>query len=298
MVETTEVAVTWLLLGADGQLGRSLQDVLAADGLSYVAVGRSDVDITDITSIETAVKRIAPTVLVNMAAWTDVDGAESHPDEALLVNATGAENVARVAAKYGIPLVHISTDYVFDGTQTTPYKTDDAVNPLSVYGTTKLQGELLVQAAHPDGSWIVRTAWLYSQYGKNFARTIARKALAEENLSVVNDSFGQPTSALAVAHQIVALVSTNPPAGIFHATNAGSATWYEFADAIVGPITNQTTVTPVSSTEFPTVAVRPKYSVLDHTRWSACGIADMPHWRDSLKEIHSTVVDSVNGEKK
>jgi dTDP-4-dehydrorhamnose reductase len=298
VVETTEVAVTWLLLGADGQLGRSLQDVLAADGLSYVAVGRSDVDITDITSIETAVKRIAPTVLVNMAAWTDVDGAESHPDEALLVNATGAENVARVAAKYGIPLVHISTDYVFDGTQTTPYKTDDAVNPLSVYGTTKLQGELLVQAAHPDGSWIVRTAWLYSQYGKNFARTIARKALAEENLSVVNDSFGQPTSALAVAHQIVALVSTNPPAGIFHATNAGSATWYEFADAIVGPITNQTTVTPVSSTEFPTVAVRPKYSVLDHTRWSACGIADMPHWRDSLKEIHSTVVDSVNGEKK
>ena len=297
-METTEVAVTWLLLGADGQLGRSLQDVLAADGLSYVAVGRSDVDITDITSIETAVKRIAPTVLVNMAAWTDVDGAESHPDEALLVNATGAENVARVAAKYGIPLVHVSTDYVFDGTQTTPYKTDDAVNPLSVYGTTKLQGELLVQAAHPDGSWIVRTAWLYSQYGKNFARTIARKALAEENLSVVNDSFGQPTSALAVAHQIVALVSTNPPAGIFHATNAGSATWYEFADAIVGPITNQATVTPVSSTAFPTVPVRPKYSVLDHTRWSACGITDMPHWRDSLKEIHSTVVDSVNGEKK
>ena len=298
MVETTEVAVTWLLLGADGQLGRSLQDVLATAGLSYVAAGRRDVDITNITSIETAGKRLAPTVLVNMAAWTDVDGAESHPDEALLINATGAENVAKVAAKYGIPLVHVSTDYVFDGTQTTPYKTDDAVNPLSVYGTTKLQGELLVQAAHPDGSWIVRTAWLYSQYGKNFARTIARKALAEENLSVVNDSFGQPTSALAVARQIVALVSTNPPAGIFHATNAGSATWYEFADAIVGPITNQATVTPVSSTAFPTVAVRPKYSVLDHTRWSACGITDMPHWRDSLKEIHSAVVDSVNGEKK
>ena len=119
------------------------------------------------------------------------------------------------------------------------------------------------------------------------------KALAGENLSVVNDSFGQPTSALAVARQIVALVSTNPPAGIFHATNSGSATWYEFADAIVGPITNQATVTPVSSTAFPTVAVRPKYSVLDHTRWSACGITDMPHWRDSLKEIHSAVVDSV-----
>ena len=292
-METTEVAVTWLLLGADGQLGRSLQDVLATAGLSYVAAGRSDVDITNITSIETAVKRTAPSVLVNMAAWTDVDGAESHPDEALLVNATGAENVARVAAKYGIPLVHVSTDYVFDGTQTTPYKTDDAVNPLSVYGTTKLQGELLVQAAHPDGSWIVRTAWLYSQYGKNFARTIARKALAEENLSVVNDSFGQPTSALAVARQIVALVSTNPPAGIFHATNAGKATWHEFASALVNPIANHGSVTPVSSSAFPTVAIRPTYSVLDHAKWSARGIVDMPHWRDSLEEIHSAIFDSV-----
>ena len=293
MVEATEVTVTWLLLGANGQLGRSLQDVLTASGLEFVAAGRSDADITDIASVENCVKNTAPSVIVNMAAWTDVDGAESHRDEAFLVNAVGAENVAKVAATSAVPLVHISTDYVFDGTQTTPYKVGDATHPLSVYGSSKLQGESLVQAAHPRGSWIVRTAWLYSQYGKNFARTIARKGLAGDDLSVVNDSFGQPTSALALARQIVALVVANPPAGIFHGTNAGKATWYEFASAIVEPIPNHGSVSPVSSSVFPTVAMRPTYSVLDHVEWVTHGIADMPHWRDSLEEIRSIILDSV-----
>ena len=292
-METTEAAVTWLLLGADGQLGRSLQDVLSASGIEFVAAGRAVADITDIASVESCVKDMTPSVIVNMAAWTDVDGAESHSDEAFLVNATGAENVAKVAAVNALPLVHISTDYVFDGTQTTPYRTDDATNPLSVYGASKRQGELLVQAAHPQGAWIVRTAWLYSRYGKNFARTIARKGLAGDNLSVVNDSFGQPTSALALARQIVALVLAHPPAGVFHGTNAGKATWHEFASAIVGPIPNHGSVTPVSSSAFPTVAVRPTYSVLDHTQWSANGIVDMPHWRESLEEIRSDIFDSV-----
>ena len=297
MVETTEVAVTWLLLGANGQLGRSLQDVLSASGISFVATGRDDVDITYIESIENAIKTMSPSVIVNMAAWTDVDGAESHRDDAFMVNATGAGNVAKIASLFKIPLVHISTDYVFDGTQTMPYRIDDATNPLSVYGASKLQGELLVQAAHPHGSWIVRTAWLYSQYGKNFARTIARKGLAGDNLSVVNDSFGQPTSALALARQILALVLAHPPAGIFHGTNSGQASWYEFANELVMPIKNHGSVTPVPSITFPTVAVRPQYSVLDHIEWSAHGIAAMPHWRDSLKEIHSAILYSVKEEK-
>ena len=292
-METTEVTVTWLLLGADGQLGRSLQDVLSASGIEFVAAGRTVADIANMESVESCVKNTNPAVIVNMAAWTDVDGAESHRDEAFLVNATGAENVAKVAAVNALPLVHISTDYVFDGTQTTPYRTDDATNPLSVYGASKRQGELLVQTAHPQGAWIVRTAWLYSQYGKNFARTIARKGLTGDNLSVVNDSFGQPTSALALARQIVALVATNPPAGVFHGTNSGKATWHEFASAIVGPIPNHGSVAPVSSSAFPTVAVRPTYSVLDHAQWSENGIIDMPHWRESLEEIRSDIFDSV-----
>ena len=292
-METTEVTVTWLLLGADGQLGRSLQDVLSTSGIEFVAAGSAVADITDIASVESCVKNTNPSVIVNMAAWTDVDGAESHRDEAFLVNAVGAENVAKVAAATAIPLVHISTDYVFDGKQTTPYKVDDATRPLSVYGASKLQGELLVQTAHPEGSWIVRTAWLYSQYGKNFARTIARKGLAGDNLSVVNDSFGQPTSALALARQIVVLVLAHPPAGIFNGTNAGKATWFEFASAIVDSIPNHGSLTPVSSSAFPTVAVRPTYSVLDHGQWSANGIEDMPHWRDSLEEIRADIFDSV-----
>ena len=292
-METTEATVIWLLLGADGQLGRSLQDVLSASGIEFVAAGRAVADITDIASVESCVRNTNPSVIVNMAAWTDVDGAESHRDETFLVNAAGAENVAKVAAANAIPLVHISTDYVFDGKQTTPYKVDDATNPLSVYGASKLQGELLVQTAHPEGSWIVRTAWLYSQYGKNFARTIARKGLTGDNLSVVNNSFGQPTSALALARQIVSLVLAHPPAGIFHGTNAGKATWFDFASAIVDPIPNHGSVAPVSSSAFPTVAVRPTYSVLDHAQWSANGIVDLPHWRESLEEIHSTIFDSV-----
>lgn len=292
-MEATEVTVTWLLLGANGQLGRSLQDVLTASSIEFIAAGRSDTDITDIASVDSCVESSTPSVIVNMAAWTDVDGAESHRDEVFLVNATGAENVAKIAAKYEIPLVHISTDYVFDGTQTTPYKTDDATNPLSIYGASKLQGELLVQAAYPHGAWIVRTAWLYSQYGKNFARTIARKGLAGKSLSVVNDSLGQPTSALALARQIVALVAAHPATGVFHGTNAGKASWYEFASAIIDPIAIHGSVTPVSSFAFPTVAIRPTYSVLDHSEWSARGIADMPHWRDSLEEIHSAILDSV-----
>ena len=292
-METTEVTVTWLLLGADGQLGRSLQDVLSASGIEFVAAGRTVADIANMESVESCVKNTNPAVIVNMAAWTDVDGAESHRDEAFLVNATGAENVAKVAAVNALPLVHISTDYVFDGTQTTPYRTDDATNPLSVYGASKRQGELLVQAAHQQGSWIVRTAWLYSQYGKNFARTIASKGLAGDNLSVVNDSFGQPTSALALARQIMVLVLAHPPAGIFHGTNAGKATWHEFASAIVEPIPNHGSVTPVSSSAFPTVAVRPIYSVLDHAQWSANGIVDMPHWRESLEEIRSAIFNTI-----
>jgi dTDP-4-dehydrorhamnose reductase len=285
--------MTWLILGAEGQLGKCLQDVLNEAGISFVASTRADIDIRDIESITTGVEKSAPCVLVNLAAWTDVDGAESHESEAFLVNATGAENAAKVAATANIPLIHISTDYVFDGKKSAPYLVGDATLPLSVYGASKLQGELLVQAAHPSGAWIVRTAWLYSQYGKNFARTIARKGLAGDNLSVVNDSYGQPTSAMALAHQLIALVEAAPPAGIFHGTNSGQASWFEFASAIIEPIENHGIISPVPSTAFPTVAARPQYSVLDHSEWSTKGIAVMPHWRDSLEEIQGAILESV-----
>jgi len=285
--------MTWLLLGANGQLGRSLQDVLFSAGVPYIATGRTDIDITNFQSAKVGITQSNPSVIVNMAAWTDVDGAESHRDEAFLINATGAKNIAEIAAEYEVPLVHISTDYVFDGQKTAPYQVSDLTNPLSVYGASKLLGEELVRAAYPSGSWIVRTAWLYSQYGKNFARTIARKGLAGDDLSVVNDSVGQPTSALALGKQILELVEAKPRAGIFHGTNSGKATWFDFASAIVSPINGHGTITAVSSNSFPTIAARPKYSVLDHTEWSSCGIAEMPLWQKSLDEIHTKILDSI-----
>ena len=298
MVGSTEGTVTWLLLGASGQLGLCLQQVLTSEDIPFVACAHAEVDITKIEMIKDAVVRSSPSVVVNLAAWTDVDGAEGHREESFLINAKGAENVALVAADAGIPLVHISTDYVFDGMKRTPYLVTDATNPLSAYGATKLEGERLVQRMHPNGSWIVRTAWLYSPYGKNFARTIARKGLAGDNLSVVHDSFGQPTSAMALAHQLVQLVRTNPPAGIFHGTNKGTATWCEFAEAIVEPIVERGTIAPVSSTAFPTTATRPQYSVLDHSEWNVHGMSGMPHWKDSLRDIHDAIIDSVRDSPK
>lgn len=285
--------MTWLILGAGGQLGNCLQDVLTDFGISFVASTRADIDIRSIESITAGVASSSPSVVVNLAAWTDVDGAESHRDEAFLINATGAENIAKIAAAKNIPLIHVSTDYVFDGKKSTPYLVGDTTYPLSIYGASKLQGELLVQAAHPEGAWIVRTAWLYSQYGKNFARTIARKGLSGGDLSVVCDSYGQPTSAVALARQLIALVEAAPSPGIFNGTNSGQASWFEFASAIIDPIAQHGTIYPVASTAFPTIAVRPQYSVLDHAEWSAHGIPVMPHWRDSLDEIHKLILESV-----
>lgn len=285
--------MTWLLLGANGQLGLSLQDVLTHSEISFVAAGREEVDITDIININDYVTKIHPSVIVNMAAWTDVEAAESHSEEVFRINAEGAENVAKVASSFGCPLVHISTDYIFDGRKNTPYKVGDETNPLSVYGASKLRGEILVKSAHPSGYWILRTAWLYSQYGKNFAKTIARKGLSGDHMNVVNDSFGQPTSALELARQIVKLVQHQPPAGTFHATNGGQATWFDFASAILVPIAEQVTISPVPSSSFQTIARRPQYSILDHSGWTACNIAPMPYWEESLVELREIIFDSV-----
>ncbi len=285
VVETSEKCMTWLLLGSNGQLGKSLQQVLTEQNMQFHCCSHADVDITSIESVRDAINSVKPTVIVNLAAWTNVDGAESQHSEAFSVNAFGAENVAKVAAELSLPLIHISTDYVFDGTQTTPYRTTDGTNPLSVYGKTKAQGEMLVRQAHPDGSWIVRTAWLYSPFGKNFAKAIIRKALLQEDMSVVNDVLGQPTSAIALSRQLLLLVSENLPAGTYHGTNSGSATWCDFANALTQTMSLEKPIKAVTSDAFPTIAPRPSYSVLDHTEWLAAGVHHMPPWEDSLMEI-------------
>jgi dTDP-4-dehydrorhamnose reductase len=293
VVEAPEKCMTWILLGSSGQLGKSLQQVLTEQGMQFHCCSHADVEITNIDSVRDAVSSVNPSVVVNLAAWTNVDSAESKYSEAFSVNAFGAENVAKVAAERGLPLIHISTDYVFDGLRTTPYRTTDSTNPLSVYGKSKNQGEILVRQAHPNGSWIVRTAWLYSPFGKNFAKAIIRKALLQEDISVVNDVFGQPTSARALAEQLVLMVSKNIPRGIYHGTNSGQASWFDFAEALTQSMNLSTPIAPLHSSELPSIAPRPSYSVLDHSEWISVGMDPMPAWQESLEEVLPGLITSV-----
>jgi dTDP-4-dehydrorhamnose reductase len=301
MVAATEVSIdtmTWILFGAHGQLGRCLQDELDRQQIEYRAYGRSDVDVTNAMHVSQCIQSFRPSIVVNLAAWTDVDGAESHRDEAFAINASGAENVALACESAGAHLIHVSTDYVFDGTKRIPYLVDDITNPLSVYGASKLSGEKLVIAAHPSGTWTVRTAWLYSQYGKNFAKTILKRAMSGGSLSVVNDAWGQPTSAVDLATQLISLAKACPPAGVFHATNTGDATWCGFATELTTYVENPPVITPVTSDIFPTVAVRPTYSVLDHSCWVNIGLQPMQDWRTALLDTIDVVKQSVREEMK
>jgi dTDP-4-dehydrorhamnose reductase len=261
----------------------------------FTAWGSEDLDITQGPTVYEFVSQLSPTVIVNCAAWTDVDGAESNEPQASRVNSDGAENIAMAAKFCGARLIHISTDYVFSGDGKTPWQVNDIVNPQSAYGRSKAAGEKRVLAAFPDNSWIVRTAWLYSPWGKNFAKTMTRIAIyGEGEVRVVNDQIGQPTSATDLAKQIIDFGLSNFPSGIYHGTNSGEATWFEFAQEIfklVGADINR--VIPVSSGEFPRPAKRPSYSVLSHEDWSSTKVPVMQDWRFALDTAMPVIVSSV-----
>jgi len=285
-----------MLFGAAGQLGRCLQDELRQEQIEYQAFSRTEVDITNAPEVFNYIQAFKPAIVVNLAAWTDVDGAESHQTEAYVINATGAQNIAIACASAGAKLIHVSTDYVFDGSKGSPYLVDDSTNPLGVYGATKLSGEKLVVAAHPHGAWIVRTAWLYSKYGKNFAKSITQRALKGEPLSVINDTWGQPTSGVDLARQLIELAFKSPPPGVFHATNAGEATWFDFASEIISHTEKPSVITATTSHAFTSIAARPKYSVLDHSCWVDNGIMPMRNWKDALTEVSRGIILAVQQE--
>lgn len=269
-----------LLTGANGMLGRDLERAL--DGHAVTALGRGDLDITDAGAALDAVG--GHDVVVNAAAYTRVDDAEAHEEYALLINATGPENLARAARQHGATLVHVSTDYVFDGTASAPYLEDAPLAPVSAYGRTKAEGERRARAAHPDGTVIVRTAWLYGQHGGNFAATMLRLAGERETLTVVDDQRGQPTWSLDLARQIGALVDARVSAGIVHGTSSGETTWFEFARAIFAEMgLDPERIQPTDSASFTRPAPRPAYSVLSHEAWAPLGIAPIRHWRDALR---------------
>ena len=270
-----------LITGANGMLGRDLQAALA--GHEVTALARADLDVTDAAAVAAAVH--GHDAVVNCAAYTKVDDAETHEDLAYAVNATGPANLAAACAETGARLVTVSTDYVFDGNATEPYAEDLPRDPINAYGRTKAAGEELALAAHPAGTYVVRTAWLYGEHGPNFAQTMLNLAKTKDSWSVVDDQLGQPTWTADLAAQIVTLLETGAPGGIYHGTNSGQATWFEFARAVLDEVgLDPERITPTDSASFVRPAARPSYSVLGHDAWAAAGIAEMRPWRAALAD--------------
>ncbi|AYF98328.1 dTDP-4-dehydrorhamnose reductase [Protaetiibacter intestinalis] len=268
----------YVVAGARGMLGHDLQQALA--GREVVALGRAELDVTDAVAAARAVA--GADVVINASAYTAVDDAETHEDDAYAVNATGAGNLARAAADAGARFVHVSTDYVFHGDATTPYAEDAPLDPLGAYGRTKAAGERLVREAHP-GAHLVRTAWLYGRHGGNFAHTMLRLASQRETVSVVTDQVGQPTWSGDLATAIVRLLDAGAPAGVYHGTNAGQASWFDFARAVfeVSGLDPER-VLPTDAASFVRPAPRPAYSVLGHDAWARVGLDAPRGWRSAL----------------
>lgn len=270
-----------LITGAGGMLGRDLQTALG--NRAVTAATRSELDITDAAAVADAVA--GHSVVVNCAAYTAVDAAESDEETAHAINARGPENLATASARHGARLIQLSTDYVFAGDATTPYAEDAPLAPVSAYGRTKADGERLARAAHPDGTIVVRTAWLYGEHGPNFAATMLRLAAGRETLTVVDDQRGQPTWTGDLAAQLVALIDSPVRAGVFHGTAAGETTWFGFAKAVFEEAgLDPERVQPTDSASFVRPAPRPSYSVLGHDGWAAAGLTPMRDWRDALHD--------------
>jgi dTDP-4-dehydrorhamnose reductase len=275
----------YLIVGAGGMLGTDLRAAL--DGREVTALTRADLDVTDATAVAAAV--VGHDVVINAAAYTKVDDAESHEDAAYAVNATGAGNLATAAAAAGAKLVQISTDYVFDGSATEPYAEQTPVAPVSAYGRTKAEGERLALEANAAGTYIVRTAWLYGQHGPNFAKTMLGLAAKLDTVSVVDDQVGQPTWTLDLAKQIVAMLDAEVPVGIYHGTSSGQASWFDFAAAVfAGAGLDPARVLPTDSSQFVRPAPRPAYSVLGHDGWATASLPAMRDWREALDEAFTT----------
>ena len=269
-----------LIAGANGMLGADLQRVFA--DREVTALGRAELDVTDAAACLDAVR--GHEVVVNAAAYTKVDDAETHEAEAYAVNATGAANLAAAAREHGARFVQVSTDYVFRGDATAPYPEDTPRDPLSAYGRTKAEGERLALEAYPEGTFIVRTAWLYGKDGPNFARTMAMLAASKPEVQVVTDQLGQPTYSADLAQQIRRLLEADAPAGIYHGTNAGEVSWHGFAREIFRLVGRDPQVVhETDSSAFVRPAPRPAYSVLGHEAWSAIGVEPMRPWLDALE---------------
>jgi dTDP-4-dehydrorhamnose reductase len=280
-----------LLIGAKGQVGQELQVTLPYLG-EVISIGREELDLTNSEKIGQLIREIHPDYLVNAAAYTAVDKAETEPELAYAINATAPKIMAESAEKIQAKFLHISTDYVFDGRKNTPYLETDLTNPLGVYGQSKLRGEEEIKTVNSQAI-ILRTAWVYGSYGKsNFVKTMLRLGKEREELKVVVDQVGSPTWAKDIATAIThLLINVDNPAGIYNFTNSGVASWFDLTKAIFEeakisgiPLKIQRVI-PITTAEYPTPAVRPAYSVLSGQKISQQLGYIPPYWRDSLKAM-------------
>ncbi|SEG70600.1 dTDP-4-dehydrorhamnose reductase [Paenibacillus sp. UNC499MF] len=272
-----------LVTGAKGQLGSEVCRLFEAEGHDVYGFGRENLDFTDQTACGRIIREIKPDVLIHCGAYTAVDKAESEPDEAYRVNASGTRNLAVEAEKHNAKFCYVSTDYVFDGSGNTPYNEYDNTNPRTVYGKSKRAGEILAQTLS-SRYFIVRTSWVYGRTGQNFVKTMLKLGGEKASLNVVHDQTGSPTYAADLASFLMELVQTEK-FGIYHASNSGTCTWYEFTKAIFEDSDMKVAVNPCTTDEFPRPAERPKYSVMDHMGIRSNGFQDLRSWRDGLRDF-------------
>ena len=274
-----------LVTGANGQLGQAIQFVAANyPNIHFVFCSSSDLDITNKENCEFIFNKEKPDFCINAAAYTAVDKAESDPEQAHLINCIGAKNLAEICKEFNAKLIHVSTDFVFDGSKNAPYNETDLTNPKGVYGQTKLEGEIAIQEVF-EAYFIIRTSWVYSQFGNNFMKTMLRLASERTSLSVVNDQIGSPTNAVDLANAILKIVEskTNNQFGIYNFSNEGQCSWFNFAKKIFEINQVKIEVRPIPTTQFPTPAERPKYSVLDKTKIKTTFGIDIKPWEQSLE---------------
>lgn len=279
------------ITGANGQLGQTLQRSALFELHTLLPLEREALDICDAGAVATTLDALNPDVIINAAAYTAVDAAETHEAEAFALNGDGVRHLAQWAAGRQTRLIHVSTDFVFDGRNHRPYRVDDALAPLSVYGRSKLAGEQALTQLLPERGVILRTAWLYSPYRQNFVKTMLRLMRERDSLGVVDDQIGTPTSTAGLVSCLQALVESAQANGVYHWTDAGVASWYDFAVAIqeealaLGILDNAIPIRPITTEQYPTPAARPAYSVLDKSRALRESPCPQVHWREALRDV-------------
>jgi dTDP-4-dehydrorhamnose reductase len=277
-----------LVTGANGQLGQSIQFIANQyPNIQFIYTDYQELDITNFESCLTVFAKYKPQFCINTAAYTAVDKAESESDKAHLINAVGPENLAKVCKEFNTILVHISTDFIFDGTSKVPYLETDIPNPKSIYGQTKLDGEIAIQK-NWEKHFIVRTSWVYSQFANNFMKTMLRLASERDNLSVVNDQIGTPTNAVDLAEVLIVIIVSSfkfqvSSFGIYNFSNEGQCSWYDFANEIFHQKGIKIDLKPIPTSAYPTPAKRPAYSVLDKTKIKSTFDIKINDWQTSLR---------------